>query len=78
MTAIVTQNVDRLHQKAGSEYVIELHGSGFLVKCLSCPYEVDRASLQETLMAKNPDMRSSFTMIRPDGDVDLTQVGRKM
>lgn len=73
VTAIVTQNVDRLHQKAGSKYVIELHGSGYIVKCLNCPYEIDRNDLQEELMKNNPAMESSFTMIRPDGDVELSK-----
>ncbi|KAI8442288.1 hypothetical protein MSG28_005842 [Choristoneura fumiferana] len=74
VTAVVTQNVDRLHQKAGSEYVIELHGSGYIVKCLSCPYEIDRTELQEVMLRNNPAMESSFTMIRPDGDVELSKV----
>lgn len=73
VTTVVTQNVDHLHQKAGSKNVIELHGSGYLVKCLSCPYEVDRFTLQDTLMERNPDMKGSFSMIRPDGDVELSK-----
>lgn len=74
VTAIVTQNVDRLHHKAGSENIIELHGTGYIVKCLNCPYEVSRFELQETLLKYNPDMHSSFSMIRPDGDVELSKV----
>ncbi|XP_049879251.1 NAD-dependent protein deacylase Sirt4 [Pectinophora gossypiella] len=73
VTAIVTQNVDRLHHKAGSENVIELHGTGYIVKCLRCPYEISREVLQEELMQNNPDMESSFSMIRPDGDVELSK-----
>ncbi|XP_063832871.1 NAD-dependent protein deacylase Sirt4 [Ostrinia nubilalis] len=73
VTAIVTQNVDRLHHKAGSHNVVELHGTGYIVKCLKCPYEIDREELQKELLKNNPDMRSSFSMIRPDGDVELTQ-----
>ncbi|KAF9795761.1 hypothetical protein SFRURICE_018889, partial [Spodoptera frugiperda] len=69
--SIVTQNVDRLHQKAGSENVIELHGSGYIVKCLKCPYEISREELQVQLLKNNSYMESSFTMIRPDGDVEL-------
>uniref|UniRef100_A0A2H1VEA1 NAD-dependent protein deacylase n=1 Tax=Spodoptera frugiperda TaxID=7108 RepID=A0A2H1VEA1_SPOFR len=71
VTSIVTQNVDRLHQKAGSENVIELHGSGYIVKCLKCPYEISREELQVQLLKNNSYMESSFTMIRPDGDVEL-------
>ncbi|CAK1590435.1 unnamed protein product [Parnassius mnemosyne] len=73
VTAIVTQNVDRLHHKAGSENVIELHGTGYIVKCLQCSYEVKRSELQKKMMDENPDMESTFTMIRPDGDVDLSE-----
>lgn len=74
MTSIVTQNVDRLHHKAGSENIIELHGTGYIVKCLNCPYEISREDLQVELLRKNPKMESSFTMIRPDGDVELSKV----
>lgn len=73
VTTVVTQNVDRLHHKAGSENVIELHGTGYIVKCMKCPYEIDRFKLQDILLKNNPSMESSFNMIRPDGDVDLSQ-----
>ncbi|XP_053617672.1 NAD-dependent protein deacylase Sirt4 isoform X2 [Plodia interpunctella] len=73
VTSIITQNVDRLHHKAGSTNIIELHGSGYIVKCLKCPYEVSRTELQEVLMRNNPHMESNFGMVRPDGDVDLTK-----
>ncbi|XP_013167852.1 PREDICTED: NAD-dependent protein deacylase Sirt4-like [Papilio xuthus] len=73
VSAIVTQNVDRLHHKAGSENIIELHGTGYIVKCLQCSYEVDRYELQQTMMQQNPDMENSVTMIRPDGDVELSR-----
>ncbi|NPB07022.1 MAG: NAD-dependent deacylase [Aquificae bacterium] len=36
---LITQNVDGLHQKAGSEKVIELHGNIWKVRCLSCGAE---------------------------------------
>ncbi|XP_075983496.1 sirtuin 4 [Anticarsia gemmatalis] len=73
VTSIVTQNVDRLHHKAGSENVIELHGTGYIVKCLKCPYEISREELQKELLKNNPDMESNFSMIRPDGDVELSK-----
>ncbi|OWR55014.1 hypothetical protein KGM_206876 [Danaus plexippus plexippus] len=73
VSSVVTQNVDRLHHKAGSMNVIELHGSGYIVKCLNCPYEIDRFKLQDILMKNNPSMKSSFDMIRPDGDVELSK-----
>lgn len=36
LTAIITQNVDGLHQKAGSENVFELHGSIYRNRCMQC------------------------------------------
>ena len=38
---IVTQNVDGLHQKAGSKNVIELHGNIEKIKCLNCEHETN-------------------------------------
>ncbi|KAL4711906.1 hypothetical protein ACJJTC_006075 [Scirpophaga incertulas] len=72
VTSIVTQNVDRLHQKAGSKNVIELHGSGYQVNCLQCTYKISRDELQQVLLKNNPTMENTFSMIRPDGDVELT------
>ena len=34
--AVITQNIDLLHQKAGSRKVLELHGSALVHRCLSC------------------------------------------
>ncbi|XP_068623316.1 NAD-dependent protein deacylase Sirt4-like [Battus philenor] len=73
VSAIVTQNVDKLHHKAGSKNIIELHGSGYLVKCLQCSYEVSRSELQHKMNKENPGMESSITMVRPDGDVELSE-----
>ena len=36
---LITQNVDGLHQRAGSQNVIELHGSGWVLRCMSCQKE---------------------------------------
>lgn len=36
LKAIITQNVDTLHQGAGSKNVIELHGNAFRLRCLKC------------------------------------------
>ena len=74
--SVVTQNVDRLHQKAGSEHIIELHGSGYTVKCLSCRYSVSRYLFQQTLTQLNEDIITSDLIVqnnqmRPDGDLDI-------
>ncbi|XP_037935299.1 NAD-dependent protein deacylase Sirt4-like [Teleopsis dalmanni] len=69
---VVTQNVDRLHIKAGSRNVVEIHGSGYVVECLSCDYRIDRHNYQDILNSMNPALRdSAVDMIRPDGDVEI-------
>lgn len=71
---VVTQNVDRLHTKAGSKHVIELHGSTFKVICVDCNNTIDRHNFQTILEEMNPHMKGTSLMIRPDGDVDISQV----
>ncbi|XP_024879897.1 NAD-dependent protein deacylase Sirt4-like [Temnothorax curvispinosus] len=70
---IVTQNVDNLHSKAGSKEVIELHGTAFRVMCLTCDHKICRYELQRTFQKLNPSMIATAQMIRPDGDVDVSQ-----
>ncbi|XP_055640186.1 NAD-dependent protein deacylase Sirt4 [Toxorhynchites rutilus septentrionalis] len=75
---IVTQNVDKLHTKAGSKSVVELHGSGYTVVCVGktgqgCDYQIPRHDFQRILDQLNPYMEDKSTMIRPDGDVELSQ-----
>ena len=41
LAAVVTQNIDGLHQDAGSERVIELHGTARVVACVDCGDESD-------------------------------------
>ena len=71
---IVTQNVDNLHQKAGTKRVVELHGTLYRVHCLSHCYTVNRNLFQNILGELNPTMRSTSKMLRPDGDVDLSLI----
>jgi NAD-dependent SIR2 family protein deacetylase len=68
---VITQNVDRLHQRAGSERVIELHGALAEVKCLSCSASESRDSLQHRLLALNPLFASLQVELAPDGDAEL-------
>ena len=46
LSGIITQNIDNLHQRAGSRSVCELHGNAFRIKCMDCSksitYERDR------------------------------------
>lgn len=69
---IVTQNVDGLHFKAGSKNVVELHGTAFTVICLECKASFPRQYIQEKMSEMNPEMRETSKMIRPDGDVQIS------
>ncbi|MBE9607068.1 NAD-dependent protein deacetylase [Acetobacteraceae bacterium H6797] len=71
---LVTQNVDRLHQKAGSRNVIDLHGRIDMVRCMSCALEMDRQSFQLLLEAHNPRWAVLEASAAPDGDADLDGV----
>ena len=50
LAGTVTQNVDGLHQRAGSQQVTELHGSLAKVICLDCGFSVERSSMQRFLL----------------------------
>jgi NAD-dependent SIR2 family protein deacetylase len=54
---IVTQNVDRLHSKAGSSRVIELHGENSSVHCIECEYTEPRGETQARLEWENRHLR---------------------
>jgi NAD-dependent protein deacetylase/lipoamidase sirtuin 4 len=68
---VVTQNVDRLHHKAGSRRVTELHGALAEVACLSCGGVESRDALQARILALNPRWDSLSAPTAPDGDADL-------
>ena len=54
VSGVITQNVDLLHTKAGSQTVINLHGTYAEVICLDCGRTMTRAALAELLEAANP------------------------
>ncbi|KUI41839.1 NAD-dependent deacetylase [Mycobacterium sp. GA-1199] len=54
VSALITQNVDLLHSKAGSANVVNLHGTYAQVICLDCAHTMTRAALAELLEAANP------------------------
>ncbi|MEV5301000.1 NAD-dependent protein deacetylase [Amycolatopsis methanolica] len=68
---VITQNVDGLHQAAGTPDVVELHGSLDRVVCLSCRALSPREELDRRLREANPDFTATATRVNPDGDVDL-------
>jgi NAD-dependent SIR2 family protein deacetylase len=71
VTALVTQNVDGLHQAAGSANVIDLHGRVDVVRCLACERRVPRAAVQAELVRRNPEFAALDAPEAPDGDADL-------
>lgn len=71
LLGIITQNVDGLHQAAGSRRVVELHGALSRVRCLSCSRIELRKNVQERLLAENPQWANHAVPIAPDGDADL-------
>ncbi len=81
---VITQNVDGLHQRAGSRRVVDLHGRLDVVECLSCGRRVGRDDLQSLLVAWNPPLAAVASAgprreggppesLRPDGDVEVEE-----
>jgi NAD-dependent SIR2 family protein deacetylase len=68
---LLTQNVDRLHQLAGSADAIDLHGRIDLVRCMSCQVRLPREDLQAELLRLNPAWAGLDALAAPDGDADL-------
>ncbi|XP_067014742.2 NAD-dependent protein deacylase Sirt4 [Anabrus simplex] len=70
---VITQNVDNLHYKAGSQKVIELHGTAYRVMCLSCNFKMKRHKFQEILSEMNPGVQLRSDEMKPDGDVEIRE-----
>lgn len=68
---VVTQNVDRLHQRSGQQTVIDLHGRLDRVQCLDCHHEISRDDMQIRLIDENPHLPTVTTNQAPDGDADV-------
>ncbi|MFB9262334.1 NAD-dependent protein deacetylase [Bradyrhizobium erythrophlei] len=68
---LLTQNVDRLHQAAGSRRVIDLHGRLDVVRCLGCAATLPREAFQQELTRLNPAWLALDAADAPDGDADL-------
>jgi NAD-dependent SIR2 family protein deacetylase len=71
ISLLITQNVDGLHQRAGSRNVLDLHGRIDGVVCLACKRESSRAALQSELALRNPEFAARRATVAPDGDADL-------
>jgi NAD-dependent SIR2 family protein deacetylase len=71
VTQLVTQNVDGLHQAAGSRNVVDLHGRVDVVRCLACERRIPREQVQAELVERNPQFASLDALEAPDGDALL-------
>ena len=62
--AVITQNVDRLHERAGSESVIEVHGSIRTSSCLACGHREEFERVLELLPV--PECERCGAVLKPD------------
>ncbi|MCW2761411.1 MAG: NAD-dependent protein deacetylase [Marmoricola sp.] len=72
---LITQNVDGLHERAGHQQMVALHGRVSEVICLDCGGRTHRTAMQLLLSEANPGWLQAHTDVaaRPDGDVDLDE-----
>ncbi len=71
VAGLITQNVDGLHQAAGSLRALELHGSLARVRCLECGETTSRSEVQDRLGELNPDYAPRMAGLVADGDAEL-------
>lgn len=75
VNGVLTQNVDGLHRRAGSERVIELHGTMGRVRCLHCGQMFARESVARRMSEANPWLDASDEVeLAPDGDVAVSHL----
>ncbi|AFC86567.1 NAD-dependent protein deacetylase, SIR2 family [Frateuria aurantia DSM 6220] len=75
LSLLVTQNVDGLHQRAGSPQVLDLHGRLDRVRCLGCGAISGREALQSRLEQAGHIADTDSLRRAPDGDMDWQSVG---
>jgi NAD-dependent SIR2 family protein deacetylase len=68
---VITQNVDELHQRAGTRTIVELHGTLHRVRCLDCGAIEARADVQRRLALPPAGALHDRERLRPDGDAEL-------
>lgn len=76
VSTLVTQNIDRLHQKAGHRKVTDLHGRLDEVLCMDCGAISTREAVQELLWRLNPhfeELEQQLAVIAPDGDAEVAR-----
>ena len=76
VAGVVTQNVDGLHQAAGTHGVVDLHGRLDRVLCLGCDGTMTRDAVQAQIDARNPgwlDVPLAPVRTAPDGDAEIDE-----
>jgi len=63
LSSVITQNVDGLHQDAGNSVVIEFHGNGRKLVCLSCKRTYERDEIAPDAF---PPMCACMNVLKPD------------
>lgn len=72
---LITQNVDGLHQAAGSRNVVDLHGRLDRVICMKCRRQITRIEMDNLLSALNPTVRKDSNVeFTPDGDAEIDAI----
>jgi len=66
LTAVVTQNIDSLHQRAGSQRVISVHGNYWTSHCLDCGREYDLDSMEKMVRTAAVPRCTCDGVIKPD------------
>lgn len=74
ITCLVTQNVDKLHQQAGSREIIPLHGTLDTLTCQQCASVLDREQFQSRLLNINSRYAEISAPRAPDGDADIDHI----
>jgi NAD-dependent SIR2 family protein deacetylase len=74
VNGVITQNVDGLHLRAGSQRVVDLHGTMDRVLCLDCGQNFARSDIAQRISAANPWIEApEFAELSPDGDAIVTE-----
>jgi NAD-dependent SIR2 family protein deacetylase len=76
VNGVITQNVDGLHLRAGSQRVVDLHGTMDKVRCLTCGQSFARVDISERIAATNPWLEDAESVINPDGDAEVADYDR--
>ncbi len=77
VNGVITQNVDGLHQRAGSLRVVDLHGTMDRVRCLRCGQLYARTDIAARIVAMNPWLSEPSSLeLGPDGDVAVASTER--